>query len=147
MAVKRRWVGLNGGGQAIPLQIEYLCTFDNLVNALCWTQRDWSSELQSEPLPELTKARVENKIRGVLRYAGWESPVFWADGVRDDDVEIIRAWAERQIERTFGRPAPTRSQLPNCPSCGTRLDWVDDNYYCLSCGDEFGREVENQDAS
>src|SRR3954471_9172718 len=97
--VASRAVPLKGGGKGIEYRVSYLVTADDLGRILAYWQRDWTSEFSDEPLPELTRAQAEWQIRNLLRYAGWESFLFWSDGVSDQDVETIWAWAEKQVAK------------------------------------------------
>jgi hypothetical protein len=96
-------VPLKDGGKAIPFRMDFLLTREDLIRVLCFWQKDWSSlwSVESQPLPELGKLQVDQTIRNMLRYTGWESFVFWSDGLRDEDVKVIWTWAEKTIERVY----------------------------------------------
>lgn len=96
-----KWVPLKSGGKAVPFRLDFLLTKDDLARILCYWQKNWTGEWRSEPLPEMSRAHVELEVRNMLRYTGWESFFFWSDGLKEEDVKVISAWAEKTIDRVF----------------------------------------------
>lgn len=99
--MKSGWVKLRGGAKAIPIRVEHLLQFPDLVRVLCSVYRDWQAG--DDPLPDLNRGHVRKTIRLQLQRRGWEDGVFWSDEVAEADFTVINAWAEKLIERTYGR--------------------------------------------
>lgn len=95
-----KWVPLKSGGKAVPFRLDFLLTKDDLIRVLCYWQKDWTPQF-AEPLPEMTWAYANQEVRNMLRYTGWESFVFWSDGLKEENAKVIWAWAEETIDRVY----------------------------------------------
>lgn len=86
-------------GVAIESRLHFLLIRDELVSALCWSQRDASL---SDPLPALSRARTVDTIKDTLRHAGQESYGYWSDGCGDEFIRRLEDWAGGLVDLHFG---------------------------------------------
>ena len=90
----------SSNGVALPVNVTFLLTPKDLVDALAYHVKDTS---RGEPLPEPTYQQGVAMIRTVLRESGAFHYHYWPDAVADPiRAEQILSWATRQARRLFG---------------------------------------------
>jgi len=78
------------------IKIEHHVTRDMAVRILC------SEHAQSlDGFPELSEPKASSLIREYLQSKGEEPLMWWTDGLEGEEVETVRQWAEKTVDRLW----------------------------------------------
>lgn len=101
-----KWVSIEYGDgrrdHAVPMRVEHLLTFIDLVNALAMSCRhDDITELSSR----MSAAEVKRRVTDGLQSLGSSGISYWRDDRTDEEADLIEEWAEAVVRRVYGTPA------------------------------------------
>lgn len=129
MSVKFNPVPCTDGVDRAFLRVEFAITRADVVARLTYwhaNHRD-AGELPAHQVRAIMTSHFEQHGAGIDGNDEWTTPT---------DADL--AWARAHTLKAWPGPEPAAN--PACPhGCGP-LNWVDDQWHCPNCGDEFAEQ-------